>query len=180
MSLDCSNPRHVAGLDNRAFRNRRRDAKSPYSANDGSGWVPRSGSGDDWHSGRVAMGTCGRHPIACWMEFVRGRSNAPSQRAELVCGCPRATGATLCSRGTSKALRRKAPIGLTRAASGSRPRSGPRHSDPARGKCVRLMALAEADVEMAGGKLRPPVLNHEPQTQSRLSTWQSSYTEPPH
>ena len=28
-------------------------------------------------------------------------------------------------------------------------------------------------------KVRPPVPNHEPQTQSRLSTWQSNYTEPP-
>ena len=112
MSLDCSNPRHVSGLDNRAYRNRRRLAQSIYAANLGSGWVPRTGSGDNWYSGRVAMGTCGRHPIAGWMEFVRGRSNAPSQRAELVCGCPRATGSTLCSRGTSEALRPKAPIGL--------------------------------------------------------------------
>src|ERR1035437_1641115 len=112
MSVDCSNPRHVAGLANRAYRSRRRDAKSLYAASDGSGWVPRTGSGDDWHSGRVAMGTCGRLYIACWMEFVCGCSNAPSARAELVCGCPRLTGAALCRRGTSKALRRKAPIAL--------------------------------------------------------------------
>ena len=113
MSLDGSNRRHVAGLDVRDYRNRRRDAQSPYAANVGSGWVPRTGSGDDWYSGRVAMGTCGRHPIACRMEFVRGCSNAPSERAELVCERPRVTEAALCCRGTSEALRRKAPIGLT-------------------------------------------------------------------
>src|ERR1035438_9313866 len=112
MSLDCSNPRHVAGLDHRDYCNRRRDAQSLYPANLGSGWVPRTGSGDDWHSCRVAMGTCGRHPIACRMEFVRGCSNASSERAELVCECPRATGGALRGRRTTEALRRKAPIGL--------------------------------------------------------------------
>jgi hypothetical protein len=113
MSVDCSNHRHVAGPDNRAFRHRRRDAQSLYPANFGPDWVPRTGSGDDWYSGWVAMGTCGRHPIAFWVEFVCGYRNAPSERAELVCGCPRATGATLCSRGTLEALQRQAPIGLT-------------------------------------------------------------------
>ena len=112
MSLDCSNHRRVAGLDNRASRNRRRDAQSFYAADDGSGWVSRARSAYDWHSGRMAMGTCGRHAVAGWMDFVRGRSSAPSQRAELVCECPRATGATLCCRGNSKALQRQAPTGL--------------------------------------------------------------------
>ena len=51
--------------------------------------------------------------------------------------------------------------------------------DPPAGKCVRLMAIAKADGEMAGKIVRLPVPNHEPQTQSRLSTWQSNYTEPP-
>lgn len=113
MSLECSNHRHFANLDDRAYRSRRKDAQSLYAADEGSGWVPRTGSGYDWYSGRVAMGTCRRHYVACWMEFVRGRSNAPSQRAELVCECPRAARAALRSRGTSKALRRKTPIGLT-------------------------------------------------------------------
>jgi hypothetical protein len=118
MSLDRSNPRHFAGFDDRASRNWRKDAQSLYAANVGSGWIPRAGFDDDWYSGRVAVGTCGRRSFACWMEFVCGCSNAPSERAELVCGCPRATGATLCSRGASKAFRRKAAIGLTPAASG--------------------------------------------------------------
>jgi len=109
MSLDCSNHRHVAGLDDRAFRHRRRDAQSLYAANGGSGWVPRAGSDYDWHFGRVAMGACGRHLIACWMELVCGRSNASSERAELVWECPRAAGRALCV-SASKAPRRKAPI----------------------------------------------------------------------
>jgi hypothetical protein len=44
---------------------------------------------------------------------------------------------------------------------------------------VGLMAIAEADVEMAELKVRLPVPHHEPQTLSRRSTWQSDYTEPP-
>src|ERR1035441_3335758 len=70
MSLDGSNHRHGAGLDDRASRNRRRDSQALYAANLGSDWIPRTGSGDDWHSWRMAMGTRGGHHIACWMEFV--------------------------------------------------------------------------------------------------------------
>ena len=118
MSLDCSNHRHLAGLDDRAYRSRRKDVQSLYAADDGSGWVPRTGSGDDRHCNRVAMGTRGRHPVAFWVGFVCGFSNAPSQRAELVCECPRFTWAALHSRGIFEALQRQAPTGLTRAASG--------------------------------------------------------------
>ena len=118
MSLDCSHPRFVAGLNDRNSRDRRRDAQSLYAAPVGSAWIPRACSDYGWYSGRVALGTCGRHPITGWMGFVCGCRNAPSERAELVCGCSRSTGDTVCSRGACKAFRPKAAFGLTPGAPG--------------------------------------------------------------